>query len=120
MVIQQSGLSDTVEFQLKEVFSRFPAVNKVLLFGSRASNNFKPYSDIDLAVCGSRLSEEDFTHLWNELDALPLAFKLDVLHLDTLTNTSLKQKILAEGTLFYQHSSQTTSADTVIPKCFQR
>lgn len=102
MVIRQSGLSQAIESQLKEVFSHYPTIDKVLLFGSRATKNFKPYSDIDLAVCGSELCEKEFARLWNELDGLPLAFKLDVLHLDTLTNTSLKQKILAQGKLFYQ------------------
>lgn len=102
MVNYATGLSASVEAQLTEVVHRYTDVDRVLLFGSRATGNFKSYSDIDLAVCGDKLSDKDFTQLWNELDALPLVFKLDVLHLERLQNESLKKKILSEGKVFYQ------------------
>jgi len=69
----------------------------VLIFGSRAKGTGKPWSDFDLAVIGPELSGTDFTRLWDELDALPLVFKLDVLHYDRLAPGALKTSIEQQG-----------------------
>jgi len=91
------GLSEQIITSLREVFQRFPAVNKVLVFGSRATGEYRPYSDIDLAVIAPGMSERDFSLLWCALDDLPILFKLDVLHFEQVTNEKLKQSILREG-----------------------
>jgi predicted nucleotidyltransferase len=93
----RTGLSASLLRQLLEVFARYPEIQKVLIFGSRAKCTWKPGSDIDLAVFASTMSATRFASLWSELDDLPLIFKLDVLHWDTLDNTRLQQKIVEEG-----------------------
>ena len=95
------GLSDSILDDLRRVFSSYPEIEQVLIFGSRAKGTFKNGSDIDLAVFAPTLSEQDFTRLWNELDALPLVFKMDVLHWDRLGNERLKNRIPVEGKVFY-------------------
>jgi proline iminopeptidase len=83
------------------VFQRYPAIKRVIIFGSRAKNTAKPESDFDLAVVAPNMSNQEFSRLWNELSDLPVLFKLDVLHWDKLKNTSLKNKILSEGQSFF-------------------
>jgi predicted nucleotidyltransferase len=95
------GLSPSIIADMSAVFAQYPAIEKVLLFGSRAKNTWKDGSDIDLAVMGPTLSDPDFTKLWNQLDDLPLVFKVDCLHWDRLSNLTLKDKILKEGREFY-------------------
>jgi proline iminopeptidase len=56
--------------------------------------------DFDLAVVASTLSDSEFS-LQNEIDALPLVFKLDLLHWDRLPEERLKEKIRQEGERFY-------------------
>jgi proline iminopeptidase len=56
--------------------------------------------DFDLAVVASTLSDSEFS-LLNEIDALPLVFKLDLLHWDRLPEERLKEKIRQEGERFY-------------------
>jgi proline iminopeptidase len=56
--------------------------------------------DFDLAVVASTLSDSEFSRL-NEIDALPLVFKLDLLHWDRLPEERLKEKIRQEGERFY-------------------
>jgi proline iminopeptidase len=56
--------------------------------------------DFDLAVVPSTLSDSEFSRL-NEIDALPLVFKLDLLHWDRLPEERLKEKIRQEGERFY-------------------
>jgi predicted nucleotidyltransferase len=44
------GLDDASIKRIQEVFARFPQVEEVLLYGSRAMGNFRPGSDIDLTI----------------------------------------------------------------------
>jgi proline iminopeptidase len=95
------GLSPAIIASLRAIFAKYRAIEKVLIFGSRAKGTAKPSSDIDLAVFAPAMSAQQFTELWSELDNLPLVFKLDVLHWDTLDNGDLKAKIKSEGKKIY-------------------
>lgn len=95
------GLSAEIIKDFQIVFALHPQVEKVLIFGSRAKDNWKDGSDIDLAIFGSHLTDTDFTKLWSEIDDLPLVFKVDCIHWDKLANLQLKEKILQEGKTFY-------------------
>ena len=100
------GLSDSILGDLRRVFSSYPEIERVLIFGSRAKCSFRDGSDIDLAVFAPTMSEQRFTRLWSELDSLTLVFKMDVLHWDRLGNERLKSKIPGEGKVLY-HSPVT-------------
>jgi len=51
------GLSDSILGDLRRVFSAYPEIEQVLIFGSRAKGAFKDGSDIDLAVIASAMSD---------------------------------------------------------------
>jgi proline iminopeptidase len=95
------GLDERIYVDMARVFARYPAVEQVLIFGSRAKDTWKPGSDIDLAIVAPGMSDAAFSQLWNELDELPLVFKLDVVHLDRLNQAGLRERILSEGQVFY-------------------
>jgi predicted nucleotidyltransferase len=46
------GLQEKTIQAIRNIFSRFPEVEKVLLYGSRAKGNFRNGSDIDLCMVG--------------------------------------------------------------------
>ena len=50
------GLSDTVVADICSVFQRFPNIEEVLIFGSRAKGSYSEGSDIDLAAIGHDLT----------------------------------------------------------------
>ncbi|WP_171035116.1 hypothetical protein [Limnobacter alexandrii] len=54
-----------------------------------------------MAVLAPTMTESAFTALWNEVDSLPLVFKVDCIHFEQLENAALKQKILDSGVKFY-------------------
>jgi proline iminopeptidase len=95
------GLAEHHYADLVRIFRRYPQIEQVLIFGSRAKGTDKPWSDFDLAVVAPTLSDSEFSRLWNEIDALPLVFKLDLLHWDRLPEERLKEKIRQEGERFY-------------------
>lgn len=95
------GLAQHHYAALTEIFGHYPEIEKVLIYGSRAKGQARPSSDFDLAVVAPELSDSRFSALWNELDALPLIFKLDVLHADRLPEGPLRQNILASGLRFF-------------------
>ena len=95
------GLAERHYRDIVRVFRRYPNIEKVLIFGSRAKGTDKPYSDIDLAVVAPNMDDQEFSRLWNELDALELVFKLDVLHWDKLGQQKLKDSIMTYGQYFY-------------------
>ena len=101
-----NGLSRGVLAELQAVFARYPTVERVLLFGSRATGFAKPGSDIDLAVIAPGMNQREFSRLWNELEDLPLVYTLDILHWDQLTQERLKAKILKEGKVVYTARDQ--------------
>lgn len=95
------GIAERHYSDFVRIFKRHPAIERVLIFGSRAKGTAQPSSDIDLAVVAPGMSDQEFSRLWNELDELPLVFKLDVLHWDRLGEQKLKDSILKHGRVFY-------------------
>jgi predicted nucleotidyltransferase len=95
------GLSAGVIADLRGVFERYPEIERVAIFGSRAKGGWDEGSDIDLAVIAAAMPDDRFTALWSQIDSLPLAFKVDCLHWDRLSNDNIKEKIVREGQTFY-------------------
>lgn len=98
------GLSDAVIEHLRTTFARFPLVEKAVIYGSRGRGDFRPESDIDLAIYAPDMDDRAFAALWNALDDLPIVFKMDVLHADRLENPSLKAAIERDGKALYERS----------------
>ncbi|RLD52468.1 MAG: 3-oxoacyl-ACP synthase [Bacteroidetes bacterium] len=84
-------------------FKRFNDIEKVILFGSRAIGNFKPGSDIDIAVIGNNVDD----NLIKELSVLinqkiPVPYSADILNFNTIKNKSLTEHINTYGKTIYR------------------
>ncbi|RME01268.1 MAG: nucleotidyltransferase domain-containing protein [Calditrichaeota bacterium] len=85
---------------------RFPEIEKVILFGSRAMRNSKKASDVDLAVTGKTLQAETALRLRMVLnEELPLAYFFDVVRYETIANAKLKQHIDEHGIVLYSRNA---------------
>ena len=81
-----------------EAITSFSEIEKVLIFGSRAMGNYKPGSDIDLAVFGESVTYETVARLHGKLnEQLPIPYFVDVVNFKTIELEGLKQHILEEG-----------------------
>src|SRR5436190_23886957 len=78
-----------------------PEVKEAIIFGSRAMGNFKPGSDIDIAIKGE-VDEEVAWTISSELNSrLPLPYKFDVVAYGKNTNPDLIKHIDQFGISFY-------------------
>lgn len=90
------GLDQDILDKILAVLTGHPAIERAVIYGSRAAGTFKNYSDIDMAVYAPAMSDQEFARLHFELDELPIVFKIDVVHIDRLENENLRQKIARE------------------------
>ena len=95
------GLPFFILDQLIIVFKKYPEVESVMIYGSRAKGNFRDGSDIDLAVFGPKLTPEDFAMLCSDLEDLSIIFKIDCVHFENIKRQILKEKISQEGRLIF-------------------
>lgn len=98
----QFGLSDSDIQQMQKVFAAHPQISEVLIFGSRAMGNYRPGSDIDLAVTGELLTFDDILNINAALDQLGLLYKIDLLNQDKITDPAVRTHIQREGRVFYR------------------
>ncbi|MEJ5339492.1 MAG: nucleotidyltransferase domain-containing protein [Aquificaceae bacterium] len=64
---------------LKSVFRKYPEVEKVYLFGSRARGNYSKASDIDLFLVAPGMSFDRYLKLYSELEELDIPYKIDLI-----------------------------------------
>ncbi len=98
------GLSEQTIEKICGVFAKHPAIDNAVLYGSRAKGNFKPGSDIDLALHGAELSFKDLSDIDFELDDLLLPYTIDLLIFDQLSHAGLREHIERVGVVFYQRA----------------
>lgn len=88
--------------RIREVFARFPDVDKAVLYGSRAMGTHKTGSDIDLTLYGEKLTLEQLAVIAPELDDLLLPYTIDLSIFALLNNVGLCEHISRVGKVFYE------------------
>jgi len=97
------GISDTSYRCILEALESVPEISEVLIFGSRAMGNFKPGSDIDLALKGEKVTSQTATDLSSRLnEVLPIPYLCDVVAYGALESPELKKHIDQRGVCFFR------------------
>ncbi len=95
------GIRDNLFNELLNLFKK-ENIDKVILFGSRARNDYKNNSDIDLAIIFDSDDNDNYIKLLTKLEELNTLFKFDVIDYNKITNATLKQEIDKDGITIYQ------------------
>jgi len=108
------GTSMSSRFGLKEatiqkicgLFAKYTQVEKVVLYGSRAKDNYKNGSDIDLTLYGG----EDLTlnmlyRIMDEIDDLLLPYSFDLSIFHQINDTDVMDHIQRIGVVFYERET---------------
>lgn len=98
------GLSDLEVLKIISVFKNYPAIEKAVIYGSRAKGNYKPGSDIDLTLLGAKLTLEDLANIASDLDDLLLPYTMDLSLHAKLSHPELLDHIRRIGLDFYVKS----------------
>ena len=78
-------------------------VKKAILFGSRARNEYKSNSDIDLAFIFNNNDKDNFIKMQAKLEELNTLYKFDVIDFNTLKNDKFKEEILKDGIVIFDN-----------------
>ncbi|BDR75914.1 nucleotidyltransferase domain-containing protein [Clostridium tetani] len=99
------GLTEKTYDLLIKTLSNYNEIEKVCVFGSRAMDNYKKGSDIDICIYGiygKLVTEKTISKLNVELNEnLPVPHYFDIIHYNNIENNSLKQHIDKEGKDLY-------------------
>lgn len=90
------------------VFQRHSEVESVCLFGSRAKGDYRPNSDVDLAIWGN-VDLTLLARLAGELDELPLPYLFDLQVYSRLRHRELREHIDRVGVPLYDASNAAHS-----------
>ncbi len=86
---------------LRKVFAAHAGIREVRLFGSRAKGTHRPGSDIDLCVFADAWKSRNLMRLEEEIDALNLPEKTDLLLWHEIDHEALREHIERVGWRLY-------------------
>ncbi|MFK7798160.1 MAG: nucleotidyltransferase domain-containing protein [Aureispira sp.] len=102
------GIQQAYINQINAVFAIYPAVEKVLLYGSRAKGTHEKWSDIDLAFFGETMTLSLLMKIEHELDDLLLPYKIDASIFHLIENVDMIEHINRVGVVFYERVTNPT------------
>ena len=97
------GLQDNDIKRICDLFADIPKVMRVVLFGSRAMGNYKPGSDIDLAITGD-ITFDELQEINARLEDLSFLYSFDVQRLNAIKDEDLLEHINRVGIAIYSRS----------------
>lgn len=102
------GLKDDLIFKFREVFVKYPEIDQVLIYGSRAMGNYREESDIDLVLVGSRVNDKTRSRVWIDLDDLNSPYLIDLAVFHQIESEDLRSHINRVGKEFYARAKEFT------------
>lgn len=91
------GLNDKELSSIRQVFLMYPQIEAAILYGSRARGDYRPYSDIDIALLGNGLTHGQMADIEARLDDLYIPYSIDLSDIGKITNPALLVNIRREG-----------------------
>ncbi len=100
------GLRKNIIEKMNTIFAKYPQIEKVILYGSRAKGCFQKGSDIDLTVIGEDINLLLLHKIENDLDELLLPYTIDLSIFNQINNRDLIAHINRVGVEFYEKSKK--------------
>ena len=107
------GLEQHIIDNLIAVFEQNSKVDKALVFGSRAKGNYRPDSDIDIAIKGQELNTDDIIAMSVAFEEKGITQKIDLINYDTIKEPDLKSHINRVGIELYSRWKEVKLGDVL-------
>ncbi len=105
MSINKKQLNESLVLELvdslAEKIGNYPAVLKVILYGSRARGDAASRADIDLAVLCPEANHDSWRNIKDEVSNARTLLNIDLVRLDEVSE-ELRQTIIKEGKILYE------------------
>jgi predicted nucleotidyltransferase len=108
-------LSDQTLANIVDIFFSVEELEQAILYGSRAKGNYRPGSDIDLTIKGSRLNQSILFNISEQLKQLALPYEIDLSIYSQINNASLIEHIDRAGIVLYQRSTDSPQIEHSTP-----
>lgn len=96
------GLEIQIIENIISVLEQHPKVDKAFVFGSRAKGNYRPDSDIDIAIKGNGITTDDIIAISVAIETKGITHKFDLIDYDSIKEPALKEHIDIVGIEFYR------------------
>jgi predicted nucleotidyltransferase len=96
------GLNENIIEKLIAVFESNSKVDKAIVFGSRAKGNYRPDSDIDIAIKGNGIALNDIFKMNSAFDENGIKYKVDIVDYDSIKEKELSAHIDRVGIQGYR------------------
>ena len=95
------GLSVNTIDRINSVFKKYPEIEQVIIYGSRAKGNYREGSDIDITLKGENLNDRILSKVKSEIDDLNTPYLFDISAFNLLVSSGLIQHIERVGQILY-------------------
>ena len=85
-------------------------IKKVLLYGSRARNDFRFNSDVDLVLYTTNITHSEQNLIEYRVQEVPTHLKIDIVFMNRLTKKELIQNIKRDGVILYEQGKALREA----------
>ena len=91
------GFTDKEWKDTLTIFRRCPEIKKIVLFGSRAKNTFKPMSDVDIVLYGEKINQSVIASLQSNFEDSQIPYFFDIIDYKAISSKELKEHIRQYG-----------------------
>ena len=96
------GLEENTISKIIKVLSKYPQIEQVILYGSRAKGNYHNGSDIDITLQGKNLTLSNSVYpLKDDLDELFLPYMFDISIFNHIKDHDMIDHLSRVGVVFY-------------------
>ena len=95
------GLEQHIIDKIISVFEANAKVDKAYVFGSRAKGNYRPDSDIDIAIKGIDITLNDILKMSVAFEDKGIKNKIDLIDYTSIKEPALQEHIVRVGIEFY-------------------
>jgi predicted nucleotidyltransferase len=103
------GLHSDMIQAIIETISKNESIQKVVIYGSRAKGNYKPGSDIDIALYADALTLNEVNGIGIALDDLMLPYIFDLCVYNKINNKDLQKHIDRVGKIIFERNGELMS-----------